>query len=327
VTGIINDALWFNKSGDTFIPQHFIKETLVWDETSSSLHSPMPWPRFRVPRLYGRSQIKANSELQGSKRSPYRSNLRHNQLTVERSSTSPAPYYDYYTSGENVSGCRRDAKRNTTDVRRTVTITRQQQRPKIFMGRWAICARSRCSRNASSSSWNNSQHPAATMSGDATVSSTENTFWVGSIRLGATGRPNPLTATDVQLATYDNYFEYDSQKRVTLEKTNGARFTYGYAYANSAFSDGYNNWKTKTTETLPDGNQNIVYTNFAGQVMLKVFRVSDTVKWYEYYKYDSKGQVIQKADSNAVASYSEGTAGLVTLNASTGLVRAMFKTI
>ena len=34
---------------------------------------------------------------------------------------------------------------------------------------------------------------------------------------------------------------------------------------------GVNSWKYKTIETLPDGNQNIVYCNVLGEVMLKVF--------------------------------------------------------
>ena len=40
----------------------------------------------------------------------------------------------------------------------------------------------------------------------------------------------------------------------------------------SDFLDGYNAWKFQTVETLPDGNTNTVYTNFAGQVMLTVFQ-------------------------------------------------------
>src|SRR2546428_2937542 len=83
----------------------------------------------------------------------------------------------------------------------------------------------------------------------------------------------PETATDTQIAGYaDHYFEYDSSKRVTKEVVNGGLYSYQYSYSTSGFADGFNNWKTKTTETLPDGNQNIVYTNYVGQVMLQVFK-------------------------------------------------------
>src|SRR2546427_196760 len=133
----------------------------------------------------------------------------------------------------------------------------------------------------------------------------------------------PETATDTQIGNYaDHYFEYDTSNRVTLEKVKGGLYSYGYTYAASGdTSNNYNHWTTTTVETLPDGNQNIVYTNFAGQVVLKVFkRVSDGALWYEYYVYDSKGRVTSKAESSAVAGYSEGSpSGVlnVTLNTST----------
>jgi len=129
----------------------------------------------------------------------------------------------------------------------------------------------------------------------------------------------PETASDAVIATYaDLYFEYDSGQRVTLMREANT-YTWTFAYTASANANGYNNWKMKTVETLPDGNQNLVFTNYAGQVMLKVFQ-SGTSKWYEYYQYDSQGRTILFAESSAVASYSEGAPGLVTLNGSTGLI-------
>src|SRR5262249_45420959 len=79
--------------------------------------------------------------------------------------------------------------------------------------------------------------------------------------------------TDAQVAPYaDNYFEYDALHRVTKEVAQGSGCsactgglgTYTYAYTVSGNADGANSWKVKTTETLPDGNQNVVYTNADG---------------------------------------------------------------
>lgn len=131
----------------------------------------------------------------------------------------------------------------------------------------------------------------------------------------------PETVPDSVLAMYaDYYFEYDGNQRVSLVSISGLRELYTYDYTPSAHADGYNNWKMKTVETLPDGNVNIVYTNYAGQVMFKIFRAGPQ-EWYEYYRFDSAGRTILKARSSAVASYSEVSPGLVTLKSSSGLVR------
>jgi hypothetical protein len=94
---------------------------------------------------------------------------------------------------------------------------------------------------------------------------------------------NPETATDAQIAPYAaHYFEYDDQFRVTKEIAAGAgddgtggrgQFTFSYTVNEALASPGdLNAWVVKTVETLPDGNQNIVYTNAARQVMLRVFK-------------------------------------------------------
>lgn len=130
----------------------------------------------------------------------------------------------------------------------------------------------------------------------------------------------PEAASDSVLSMYaDVYFEYDSNQRVSLVAVAGLYSIYTYDYTESANSDGYNNWKMKTVETLPDGSKNIVYTNYAGQVILKIFQ-SGTSQWYEYYKYDDQGRTILFAESSAVDSYSESAPGLVTLKSNSGLV-------
>src|SRR5205085_1076969 len=87
-------------------------------------------------------------------------------------------------------------------------------------------------------------------------------------------------------------------------------------------------WTYRATETQPDGSQNVVYSNYAGQTMLQVFQ-SGTQQWCEFYQYNSAGQVILHASPSAVSGYSEQYADLLHqvsgnyqyLNDSTGLVR------
>src|SRR5260221_4250950 len=76
--------------------------------------------------------------------------------------------------------------------------------------------------------------------------------------------PNVLSDADNLVAPYaDNYYEYDSSRRVTTSVSNGI-FTYTIAYADNSDSDDYNNWKRKTTITQPNGSLRIVYTNYIG---------------------------------------------------------------
>lgn len=138
----------------------------------------------------------------------------------------------------------------------------------------------------------------------------------------------PETADNVYIlgvAAY--YFEYDGSKRVTKEVVHSNSSTYTFAYHASGFSDGINRWKWRTTETCPDGNQNIVFTNYAGQVMLKVVK-SGSDKWYEFVEFDADGRVALQATSAAISGYDETKADLLNksgstyqyLNDSTGLI-------
>jgi RHS repeat-associated protein len=132
---------------------------------------------------------------------------------------------------------------------------------------------------------------------------------------------NPQTATDDQVAPYaDNYFQYDSQHRVTEEVAQGAgcsscsaglgTFTYSYTLSNNP--TGYNSWAVKTVETLPDGNENIVYSNYAGEQMLSVFVDTTTgQQWETFYQYDSQGRVTLMANPSAVTGYDDSHADLL----------------
>src|SRR5271156_7166226 len=87
---------------------------------------------------------------------------------------------------------------------------------------------------------------------------------------------DPFTATDSQVAPYaDNYFQYNSDMQVSeavlqgegCSSCSGGLGTYTYTYTTSDNPDGYNSWATRTVETQPDGNVNIVYSNYAGEQM------------------------------------------------------------
>lgn len=121
---------------------------------------------------------------------------------------------------------------------------------------------------------------------------------------------DPLTASDAIVSQYaDYYFEYDSERRVTLESIQGGSRTYTFSYSESSHADGYNSWKSKTIESLPDGNQNIIYANYAGQTMLSVFK-SGADEWCRFFKYDD-AKVILQANPSAISGYDEQYADLL----------------
>jgi hypothetical protein len=122
---------------------------------------------------------------------------------------------------------------------------------------------------------------------------------------------DPLTASDAVLALYaDYYYEYDASRRVTKEMVEGASQTFLFSYSESENADGYNSWKTRTVETRPDGTQNIVYANYAGQAMLTVLK-DGSDEWLRFYKYDSSGRVILAAEPSAISGYDDQYADLL----------------
>ncbi|MCI0681759.1 MAG: FG-GAP-like repeat-containing protein, partial [Gemmataceae bacterium] len=145
---------------------------------------------------------------------------------------------------------------------------------------------------------------------------------------------DPATATEAQAAPYaDLYLEYDASRRVSKEVVQGdgaccggagGLGEYTFTYANSSFANSHNNWARKTVETLPDGNQHIVYTNFAGQVMLKAFKDTTTDdEWITYFKYDTSGRLIWTVNPSALTGYDDSQPDLVTsthLRDSEGLI-------
>ncbi len=146
--------------------------------------------------------------------------------------------------------------------------------------------------------------------------------------------PDPFSVSDENVAPFaDFHFEFDAQQRVSKEKVQGrgdststtstglGQFT--FSYSSSSYQDGYNSLKYRTEETLPDLTKNIVYANFRGEVMLKVF-VSGNQQWRDYYQYNDLGELVLHASPSAVSGHSDTQANLaVDLADDAGLIETM----
>jgi RHS repeat-associated protein len=122
---------------------------------------------------------------------------------------------------------------------------------------------------------------------------------------------DPLTASNAIVALYaDYYYEYDSQRRVIREMVQGGSRSFSFDFHESSNNDGFNSWKFKTIETQPDSSQLIVYSNFAGQTMLKVHRNGDD-QWCDFWKYDDEAHLMWHAKPSAVLGFDEQYADLL----------------
>jgi len=123
---------------------------------------------------------------------------------------------------------------------------------------------------------------------------------------------NMATASDTAVAPYaDKYFIYDAQQRVTQQTIQGSGIdqtgTQNYSYAiksgYTSANDGYNSWMTKTIETMPDGCQHVIYSNYAGQTMLSATiepPASGGRQWVDAYQYDAMGRQVWHAAPSAM---------------------------
>lgn len=114
---------------------------------------------------------------------------------------------------------------------------------------------------------------------------------------------DPFAAADGKVAEYAcSHFEYDSECRVVKEVVFGGSQEYTYAYQENSSDPDYNQWSCRTVEALPDGSQQIVYTNHLGSVLLTDHQ-SGQDHWIQYSRYDDNGRVILEASPSAVDSY------------------------
>lgn len=127
--------------------------------------------------------------------------------------------------------------------------------------------------------------------------------------------------SDAQVDDYaDHYLEFDVSDRVATHVAAGAGCSicsgghgeFTYEYDANTIQGGSNVWKNKMTETLPDGNEYVYYTNAAGQVMLEVHEDTTTnAKWRTYQRFDSVGRAIYTAGPSNVTGHDEQYADLV----------------
>jgi RHS repeat-associated protein len=125
---------------------------------------------------------------------------------------------------------------------------------------------------------------------------------------------NLTTATNSAVAPFaSNFYQYDAQNRVIRHDLQGVgcssctggigTFTYAYATNPRAVFGSNVDWRTKTTETRPDGTQRIVYSNVRLQPMLEVMRTTEggvTKQYGTHTRYDSRGLPVWVASPEAV---------------------------
>ena len=125
---------------------------------------------------------------------------------------------------------------------------------------------------------------------------------------------NLATATSAAVAPFaTDFFAYDSQNRVIRHDVQGAgcssctggigTFTYSYATNPRPVLGSNLDWRTKSTETRPDGTERIVYSNARTQPMLEVIRTTEggvTRQQGTYTRYNARGQAIWQVSPEAI---------------------------
>jgi len=330
------NALWFDYSGGNYAARFFVEHTLTRDTTNK--YFKVTTPAGEVFQFYDHSTSWAESlrgklyyysDPNGTLTYATYSSGKLASFVFGSGGTTQGYYYDYYSAGDNAGKLQYVThKVNGTNVRRNAYT---------YYGTSESYGSVGDLKRDNQEQWNGSSWDdlGATYyryykSGDANGFTHGLKYLVdqeGYARLVA-GGITPETADNTYIAgAATHYFEYDGSKRVTREKVHGGAYTYDFSYTASGFTDDPNKWKWKTIETLPGGNQMIVYTNYLGLPMLKVF-VSGSDKWYEFWTYDAAGRPLLNAKSSAISGYDDTKADLLNkvsgnyqyLNDSTGLI-------
>ena len=143
--------------------------------------------------------------------------------------------------------------------------------------------------------------------------------------------PSSSSWTDNVVAGFaSKYFEYDSNRRVVLEKVRGGQETYILSYTDyiNANRNDSNAVHHKTIETRPNGSQRKVYTNYTGSIILSedIPPVgSGDQSIIHYTVYDGNFKKITEYSPASIVSYTEQVSGNtctlnVNINASEGLI-------
>jgi len=332
---VINDtiynAVWFDLVGGVYVPRFYVQATLVEDTvTREFVYTDAQgiitkFFSFSAGiRAAKRGLFKAVMDLAGRETlAAYNTKNRLVSFVQSSGASSRGFYYTYYTSGAN--------KGMLECVTLKVNGANVSQAQYAYYGKSESYGSLNDLKSATIQRYMGSAWVTTGVSyyryykaGEADGFEHGLKYVVGQIGYGqmVAAGIDPVTAGDATIGRYaSNYFEYDAATQGAVqEQAQGTRQSFTFARTGSSNTAGYNNWAMKTVETLPDGDRNIVYTNYAGQVMLKVFE-SGASQWCNYYRYDGSGRVILAASPSAVASYSESSPGLVTLNPSSGLIR------
>ena len=145
--------------------------------------------------------------------------------------------------------------------------------------------------------------------------------------------PSSSSWTDTIVAGFaSKYFEYDSNRRVVLEKVRGGLETYIMAY--TEFSADYfnpNAVHARTIETRPNGSKRKVYTNYAGKILLSEEippAGSSDQNIIHYTVYDNDFQKIEDYSPSSITSYTEQVSGnTCTLTVNVNLTQGLIKLI
>ena len=122
------------------------------------------------------------------------------------------------------------------------------------------------------------------------------------------GNPACLSIADTTALGYSTkYYEYDGNQRVILERVERNRKVISFEYTEYPDNNDFNTVHRKTVETRPQGNKNIVFTNFQGNVLLReeVPPVgSAEPSSIQFFQYNADGHRSHDYSPKAVLGYS-----------------------
>jgi hypothetical protein len=142
----------------------------------------------------------------------------------------------------------------------------------------------------------------------------EYTFDTEAVRRATAAGLDIATASNAAAAPFaTDFFAYDANHRVIRHDLQGAgcssctggigTFTYSYAQNPKPVLGSNLDWRTKSTETRPDGTERIVYSNARTQPMLEVIRTTEggvTRQQGTYTRYNARGQAIWQVSPEAI---------------------------